>query len=54
METHEVHLTAAVVDFVQELWVGGDVLLLQNREEKELKACLYYAGGEEEKYECEV
>lgn len=31
MEAHEVHLTAAVIDFVQELGVGGDVFLLQNR-----------------------
>lgn len=28
---HEFHLTAAVVEFVQELRVRGDVLLLQDR-----------------------
>lgn len=31
VEAHEVHLTAAIVKFVQELRVGGDVFLLQDR-----------------------
>lgn len=29
VEAHEVQLTAAVIHFVQQLWVGGDVFLLQ-------------------------
>lgn len=28
---HEIHLTAAVIEFVQELRVRGDVFLLQDR-----------------------
>lgn len=44
METHEVHLTAAVVHFVQELRVGSDVFLLRSRGERELTA-MYYAGS---------
>lgn len=31
VEAHKIHLAAAVVEFVQELRVGGDVLLLQDR-----------------------
>lgn len=40
METHEVHLAAAVVHFVQELRVRSDVFLLWSGRERELTAQL--------------
>lgn len=47
MEAHEIHLTAAVVHFFQELRVRSDVFLLWNRgEEGQGGAAVHYARNE--------
>lgn len=45
VEAHEVHLTAAFIDFVQELRVGGDIFLLQDRTELIIVAAPCAHGG---------
>lgn len=46
--SHEIHLTAAFIEFVQELWVRGDVFLLQDKGGMNggvIRACWHYEGG---------